>query len=288
MTGPTADPPQSTLRYDNVLVALDGSDEATAALGTARALAARFDAPLHTISVASSANELTDLRDRAAAAIGADGDVQHIHTCVDAAPATAISTLAAELGRCLVCMTTQGHGRIIGALIGSTARSVIHDHRRPIIVLGPLAGRRHYFDREPREPLVPSRIVVCVDGTNPTDQGVAVATAWAQALAMPMTILTVQEPSISTTDTNTVAVRLVLEQLSDSVAAQSIDVDTCIHHGPIGVADGVKTHLTQHPAAIVVVSTRALSGMRRFTGGATAATIAAAVNVATLLVPTAS
>ncbi len=284
MTGQTGEP-SSPLRYDNVLVPLDGSDDATAALGTARALAARFGATLHTISLAPTSDQLPTLRSRTAADLEVPIDDQHVHTAVSDVPAVAINTLAAQLDRCLICMTTKGHGRVAGALIGSTARSVIHEHRRPILVVGPLAGRRHYFDSAPSEPLIENRVVACVNGTTTSDPAVTVAAQWAQSLDMPLTILTIQTPTISTTDTTTAAVLRVLQQLADGVAQHPIEIDTHIHPGPIGVADGVTSHLTRHPAAIVVVSTRALSGVRRLTGGATAANIAAAVDVATLMVP---
>ncbi|MEO7369281.1 MAG: universal stress protein, partial [Ilumatobacteraceae bacterium] len=66
----TRSPKASPPRYEQILVPLDGSDDAAVALRTANALAAKFGATVHTLSVASTASDIDDLRTKAADALG--------------------------------------------------------------------------------------------------------------------------------------------------------------------------------------------------------------------------
>ena len=65
----------------------------------------------------------------------------------------------------------------------------------PIVALGPMADNPGWSPR-PRswpEPLSTPRIVACVDGTEPSEQVLPLAAAWARKLEFSLTILTVIE-----------------------------------------------------------------------------------------------
>ena len=111
--------------YHTVLVPLDGSHLADGALPTARALAARFGATIHVITVAVSDFELQRIRGEAAHALGTDPDDPCIHVEVDTDVAGAVHRCASQLDSCLVCLSTHGRGRVAGTVIGSTARDII-------------------------------------------------------------------------------------------------------------------------------------------------------------------
>ena len=280
--------------YRHVLVPLDGSKFAAAALQTARALATKFGAELHTVSVAEHDDEVDVLRGDATAALGADAVAEQVHVVVSAEPAAAIAGAAAELDATLICMSTRGRGRIAGAVVGSVARSVLQAAPEPIVAVGPFANRPGPFGSTAPVPLSVRRMVACVDGTPSSESLLPVAGRWADALGMSLTILTVAEPTPPPVrpdapwhrrhgpeeDGDAYAARLG-ERWKDVAA----DVSTEVVYDPISPADGLRTYLDQHPAGLVAVTTHARTGLRRVLLGADAANIVHASTAPTLVVP---
>ena len=76
--------------HRTILVPLDGSHLADGALPTARALAARFGAILHTVNVTVSDFEVQCVRANAAHALGTEHDDPRIHVEVDTDVAAAV------------------------------------------------------------------------------------------------------------------------------------------------------------------------------------------------------
>src|SRR5438045_2809558 len=72
------------LRFEHVLLPLDGSDFALAALSTARALSARFGAQLEIISVAGDEDDADRLRRHARESLGADVAEAQLHVVTGA------------------------------------------------------------------------------------------------------------------------------------------------------------------------------------------------------------
>ena len=73
-----------------MLVPLDGSRFAAAALQTARALAARFGAELHAVSVAEHDDEVDVMRTEAAAALGPGAGAEQVHVVVGTTPSESL------------------------------------------------------------------------------------------------------------------------------------------------------------------------------------------------------
>ena len=111
--------------YGTILVPLDGSHLADGAIPTARALAARFGATVHTVTVASDF-ELHRVRGEAARALGTDPDDPRIHVDVDTDVAGAVQRRASDLDSCLVCLSTHGRGR---------AADIVHASTAPVLVV---------------------------------------------------------------------------------------------------------------------------------------------------------
>ena len=278
----------STLHYEHILVPLDGSEDATVALRTANALAVKFGATVHTLSVASTSNHIDDLRTKAADALGVHRHDTRVQTLHSDDPAHAINDRADQLGACLVCMTTHGHGRLVGSVVGSVARSVMQDHRRPLVVVGRLADRKEYFETTWPAPLSVNRIVACVDDTAAAAAAVTVAADWASALGMSLTILTVAAPAVTLSGyKRSDTLESCLERLRDLVTDRSVNVSTHRQYDPLGPASGVSTYLSANPSGLLVVSTHARSGISRLIGGTAATNIIAAAPVATVVVPVA-
>jgi len=273
----------SGVRIRTVLVPLDGSELALSAMPTARVLAERFDAPLHTISVAGADDEASRLRTLAAAVLDVDIGDDRARVVVGGEPAEAIVGHADELEDCLVCMATHGRGRLSGAVVGSVARAVLQRSRRAMVALGPPADNPVWSPR-PRswpEPLSVPRLVACVDGSEASEQVVQLAAAWAQALAMTLSILTVVEDAPEPLRPERQRSRYGLgvdperyiDGLVKQVEGQVPDVDGVVVRDPIGPASGIRSHLEERPAGLVAVTTHARSGMRRALLGAAAASI---------------
>ena len=187
--------PSTELQVRHVLVPLDGSEFALQALPTARVLAERFRSELQAIGVAGADDDAQRLRSLASAALGVDVGDDRAMVVTGGEPAETIARRAAELGSCVVCLTTHGRGRLQGALVGSVARSLLQRSSEPMVALGPSADNPGWTPR-PRswpEPLSVPRVVACVDGSDTSEQVLPIAGAWARALGMSMTILTVAD-----------------------------------------------------------------------------------------------
>jgi nucleotide-binding universal stress UspA family protein len=282
------------VRYRHVLVPLDGSKFAAAALQTARALATKFGAELHAVSVAEHEDDVEVLRGDATAALGTEALPDRVHVVVSLDPAAAIAGAAAELDATLICMSTRGRGRITGAVVGSVARSVFQAAREPIVALGPFANRPGPFGSTAPVPLSVPRMVACVDGTPSSESLLPVAGRWADALGMALTILTVVEPTPAPVRPDAPWYRRHgPEEDADAYAARlgerwkdvAAEVRTEVVYDPISPADGLRTYLDQHPAGLVAVTTHARSGLRRVVLGADAANIVHASTAPVLVVP---
>jgi nucleotide-binding universal stress UspA family protein len=255
--------PSRTL--DHVLVPLDGSAFAQAAMSTAEALAERFGAELHAIDV--------DPADHAAELAGR----------------------ALELGSSLVCMSTRPRGRISGAFLDWTAGAVLRGSGRPIVALGPSAERPGWVParRGWPPPLSAGRIVVCVDGSEESERALPEAAAWATALHSSLTILTViddaPEPVRARPSAPHHRGRLGAAQYLDSLVDRwdgpTLHVDRLVLRDPIGPASALRNHLRRSPAALVALVAPDRSGSDRIRRGATAEKIVRASPAPCLLIP---
>jgi nucleotide-binding universal stress UspA family protein len=293
MTAETSDRP-GDLRLRQVLVPLDGSEFALRALPTARVLADRLDAEVHTVSVAGADDDAARLRRLAAAALGIDDGDDKVLVVAEGDPSEVIARRAEELGSCVVCLSTHGRGRLHGAVVGSVARSVLQRSSAPLVALGPMADNPGWTPR-PRswpEPLSTPRLVACVDGSAPSEQVLPIAASWASALGMSMTILTVADddpPSIRPVEGRRygshTAPQPYVDDLVDQWRGQVEQVDGEVVRDAIGTAEGIRRHLAQRPAGLVAVTTHARSGTQRVLVGATAASIVHASVAPCLVAP---
>jgi nucleotide-binding universal stress UspA family protein len=107
---------------ETVVVPLDGSATAQAALPLGRLLAARFDAMIQTVTVGPPAGEIeVDLR-----LPGGD-------------PVDTLLRHLTAVNRPLVCMASHGHGGLRRRLIGSVTEGLIRRCAAPVVVCGPHA-----------------------------------------------------------------------------------------------------------------------------------------------------
>ena len=128
--------------FRNVLVPLDGSEFSLRAMPTARVLAQRFDADLHTIAVADDDRDAARVRSLAAAALAVAPDDQRVHVLTRADPADAIVRRAESLGACVVCLATHGRGSVSRLWLGSIATSVLQRSVQPVLLVRVQAQQR--------------------------------------------------------------------------------------------------------------------------------------------------
>ena len=278
-----------------VLVPLDGSELALQAMPTARALADRFGAELQTVSVAETDDDAARLGALASAAMGIEPGDDRAFVVAQGEPADVIAGRAESLGACVVCLSTHGRGRLGGAVVGSVARSILQRVAEPMLALGPSADNPGWSPR-PRswpEPLSVRRIVACVDGSATSEQVLPIAAAWARALEMSLTIVTVVEDAPPPIRPDREHRRYgeqadpqrYVEALVEQWAPNAAGVDGEVLRDPIGPAGGLRLHLDRRPAGLVALTTHARSGVQRALLGATAADIVHASVAPCLVAP---
>ena len=292
----SADP--TPLSFQHVLLPLDGSQFALAAMPTARAAAARFGAVVNTISVAGDERDADRLRRHAVEALGGTADEDRAHVVVAKDPASVIRDRADELGSCLVCMSTRGRGRVVGTLIGSVARATLLLANRPLIVVGPSADRPGVMVGRPRrrpsswpEPLSGGGVIACVDGSDTSEAVLPVAAQWAAALRSGLTILTVADEA-ATAPSGERPNRFgpadpkgYVDDLAARWRNHVPDAAGEVVYDPLEVASGIGARVARQPAALVAVTTHARTGFDRLRLGATAADIVRVSTAPTLVVP---
>ena len=262
---------------------------------TARALAQRFGAELHTVTVADGEIDAGRARALAAATLDVPLHDERVSVIGEGEPAVVIAERAEALGSCLVCLGTHGRGRLGGAVVGSVARSVLQRLQDPVVALGPVADNPGWSPR-PRswpEPLSVPRIVACVDGSPTSEQILPLAVAWAVALDMELSILTVAEDIVPPVRSDSGESRYgeradaesYIEELVQQWRPQCPATDGVVVRDPIGPAGGLRQHLDQRPTGLVALTSHARSGWQRALLGASAANIVHASVAPCLVAP---
>jgi nucleotide-binding universal stress UspA family protein len=155
-----------------IVVPLDGSDVADAALPVAHHLAAAFRAEVQRITVR-------------------DGDIRpRVDVELDGDPAKAIVEHVASLDAPLVVLSGHGHSGWAKRLVGSVAEQVVRNSDAPVVVVGPNLDRS--------QPLLAPRSLLVAVGPPPVPPNlVPAAVGWAAALRASMTLAHVVSPEVA-------------------------------------------------------------------------------------------
>ncbi|MPY93656.1 MAG: hypothetical protein GEV08_11525 [Acidimicrobiia bacterium] len=289
MTLPASPAPGPAGSRRVVLVPLDGSELAERALPVARWAAAGLGGPLELLLVAVDDEEAARFAGYLATVGAREGLGEGAVTVVlDRDAAEGIRRTAAGRPGALVCLATHGWGRAAGPL-GSVATVVTAGLGQPVLAVGRQA--------RPGPPGAP--VLACVDGSIASEAVLAPAAAWAGALGAPLHVLTVYEPipepdhrghyhrSHGPTVDAEAYVAGLAERAADLVGAGAGGLAPAgvAVADPISATDGIRTHLAEHPAQLLVVSTRARTGLSRFVLGSEAARIVGHSPAPVLVVP---
>lgn len=130
--------------FQQIIVPLDGSEEAALAIGPAAALAQRTGVPIHLLALHRDGDDRDEFEAMVLQQLGSTGDVARV---VDVAPikksvAEDIRDLAARHAPALIVMATHGRGRS-AAVIGSVANDILEHPNQPVLLVGPssISGR---------------------------------------------------------------------------------------------------------------------------------------------------
>ena len=240
----------------DVLVPLDGSSEAEAAVPFGSALATRFGAPVHLLTVGGGAG-LNYLNHVVRSRI-------HVPSKVEVADGNPAVVIAGRAGaETLVCMRTHARGRFELAVFGSVAHEVLRRTGRPALLIGPHAD------------LVPwpiSRVVVALDGSPLAEQAIPVAAGWAQRFVVPLHVVSVIRPTDPATFGGFPPDVMESGHVSAdarALAARGLDTTWEVLHGPDPAAALVQYTDTEH-GTLVVLSTHGRTGLRAATAGSVA------------------
>ena len=296
--------------FQHLLVPLDGSRLAEAALSPAAFLAEALGASVTLMHVIESdpppqvhgERHLSDpdqamayLDAVAAQAFPAALRVErHVHTAQVEDLARSIVDHVRELGPDLIVMCTHGQGGMHTRLFGSIAQQVIARGRTPVLLIQPSRGRH-------APPFACSRLLVPLDGDPDHEQGLPVAAGLALACKAGLHLVMVI-PTLGTLSGEPAASALLLpgvtsalldltsdqaeSYLSEQVAAlqaRGLAVQAVVSRGdPARVI--VHTARKAH-ADIIVLATHGKGGMEAFWSGSVAPEVTSRSHLPLLLVP---
>jgi nucleotide-binding universal stress UspA family protein len=246
-----------------VIVPLDGSVDAEAALPYARTLAGPDGRLVLVISVwrGEPPAPRQYLEDRA---LQLAGDPVESRVVLDREPSEAILLTARELPTALVCMAAHGRGALGQAVLGSTAEAVIRGSDRPLLLVGPRAS--YSASRAGA-----ANLVVAVD-TDETAARLAPHAArlagrhhlhpWVVESVGPAPYPFAVDPAAPERLAEAAAVAHAAELLA--AEGQTADTKVLIANDP---ADGIVAFARDLPASYVVMGAHARSGVARFALG---------------------
>jgi len=244
------------MRPETIVVPVDGSEFAERAFPVARALAAEFDADLHAVTgrwVDRNAEAQQYLREVASRFAPIEVDFRP-----DLEAADAIADVADTPGDRLVCMTSHGRGAFRWAVLGSVAERVVHETRRPVVLVG-----RHCATN----PSARFRTaIVCVDGFDVAEPVVTVATEWAKELALDVHVVMVIHPldveGATVPDKN---VEAIVEHFATAgVRARSVVLRSRL------VANAIADYAGTVDGSLVMMSSHSRTGVARVALGSVA------------------
>jgi nucleotide-binding universal stress UspA family protein len=274
-------------RYvDTIVVPLDGSHLAEHALPIAARLARRLDAAVHLLSAVPERAELAPRLEQLAKVERRDVRISH-SVVVDADPVDAIEATLERFDGGIGCMASHGRNRS-AALMGSVTNEVIRRRRDPIVVVGPFVDRPA-GDADDRE----TGVVACVDDTPAADAILSVALWWAELLRERPVVLTVAEPVPPPLDDGAPHRRFgpdghpeaYLEHFVSHAPVDSREIETRVVYDPVSPAAGIRDHVRDHPASLLVLGSRARTGVARLALGSVAAEVVHASVSPVLLAP---
>ena len=286
--------------FTRIVVPLDRTECALAALPTARALAARTGATLALLHVLDHHYPSTDLADQHRRdarqwlrQVARESQPEQIPTIIavrDGTPAEEIVTYADEIEADAICMATHARTGIGRIMIGSVAERVVHDAPLPTLLIRP--------DVAAPEPSPHMPIVVPLDGSPRAEAALPYATDLAKALGTPLALVRAWNaappiiPGPYAFEINQAAFEAVEAVTAERVATYldgvagrlrgDLAVETVGLHGD--ATEQLAAYLREERPGLVVMGTHGRGGVPRWVMGSVAIALVRAAVAPILLV----
>jgi nucleotide-binding universal stress UspA family protein len=295
--------------FQHILVPLDGSALAEAALPVAASLAKTLDASITLIHVIEKnapqavhgEHHLTDPDEacsyldrlaREAFPPGVQVD-QHVHTSEVSNVARSIVDHVGEFAPDLIVMCSHGSGGLRDILVGNIAQQVIAQGKRPVLLIHPLSDTPVPFQCK--------QILVPMDGKPAHEHGLGIAAGLGSAYHAILTLLFVV-PTLGTLgghqaatglllpgtmsallDMNEQAAEDYLEAQGQRVRASELQIDQVVVRGD--PTPTIADFAGKLPADLIVLGTHGKAGAGAFWAGSVAPKLAGLTAIPLLFVP---
>ncbi len=249
--------------YSEIIVPLDGSARAEAALGPAALLARHEQAPLRLLSVVPSGEQIgareAYLRQEAAAVAMPDAEVSVL---VGDRPAAGITQTIQDSPGTFVCMATHGHTGLGRLAFGSVAEEVLRTTTAPVLLVGPHAWRNGADDFK--------TLIVAVDGSAVSESVLPAAFAWARAVRMRVILANVlpmdADIQLRGTDVQEGAYAAgVAAGLMAAARADGLEIDWDVLHGR-DPARALVDYAMSYEGPVIALATHGRTGLSRLGG----------------------
>jgi nucleotide-binding universal stress UspA family protein len=250
--------------FQHVIVPVDGSDAAWAALPIAARMAAAVDGAVDVVSVV---DRFTDVGGSLASvedgidAVGPLAVTPAARVLADVTVARAIANHVEVTNGAIVVMSSHGHGRS-AAVLGSTADDLLRLTYGPLVVVGPhVSSEAGSLD---------GTYVVPVDGSDAAETIAPIAGAWALEFGAVPWVVEVADPSIRVGGTD-----LLESSYPARIAggirrstSREVEYEVLHHHHP---AEAIVGFADEQQASLIFAATHGRTGMARLRLGSVAA-----------------
>jgi nucleotide-binding universal stress UspA family protein len=304
--------------FQHVLVPLDGSPMAEAALPAAARLAELLGAEvtlLHAVErgapetvhgephLASAEEARAYLEGAAARAFPAGTRTStHVHRNEIADVARSIAEHAGELAGALIVMCTHGRGGLGNLLLGNIAQRVVEFGAAPVLLVpADKPATMPAAERRAARPFACERLLAPLDGEQEHERALPVACELARACAGTVRLLFVVPTPTTLSNGVGAAGRLLpgtaaamldmaeqdagpyLERVAGGVRTAGVETITEVRRGD--PADAIRTAAREWEADVIVMATHRRGGMQAFWEGSVAHRVASYARRPVLLVP---
>jgi len=250
--------------YRTVIVPLDGSPRAEAAVPVAASFARRAMAEVDLITVREAGGSDLAYLEKVLPHVTAEIGMMATRPGTDAA--AAIVDYARSRPSPLICMTTHARGTVGELLLGSVAEAVVRESDLPVLLVGP------HVRRDP----VPSfdLMLVCLDGSDLAESILPVARDWHQVIGTKPWLLQVEDPTAAETIrrlglTDDVQETGYLRRVAISLEEAGVAADYDIVHAR-HPAHAIARFAEDLPASVIAVATHSRVGLKRAVLGSVA------------------
>lgn len=265
-----------------ILVPLDGTDFAEAALPYAEALARRTGAKIHLVRASIVRHPPPDnteesrivARERAylveqAQRLGAAQFAATV-TLQQSDPSDAILVQARQWGADLIVMATHERGPIGRAVFGSTTGKVLDETPAPVLLVqpgdaAPFAGAQ--------------RVLLPLDGSPQAEEALPIAQLLAQAFEAPLTLVLALDRGQSKSEH---ALRIYLREVAERLEAAGLTVQIEVRNGD--AARAIRDVAEATDTTVIAMAMREHNVLRRVVLGSTAEAVLRATEIPLVMV----